>query len=554
MKGKYTMLYYFILLVFYAVTDVLCAHPIWAFLGVTVENSLIPFKTALIVFAVVSVLMGLVSRGHYSYYFDKSMKKYRYELKGKMIRRYFVVMIAAFVISLVKYADSPQSCLADIKAGFGLGKAALFLIVLLAVGLVLCLGEILFARKPQKAAFESYGAQDVLSKAGKNYRKLTDEELFPALMKKAPSERINGSFAKAYREKALALGEEKLESYRTKNCYKAEEYESHASACRSAARNECWPAVNEWLNETLGKPEEVDSFPEMTTDLGKAYIHCSFTTPNEAGMAKLEAEKRAVDDAMKQWNEERDAKERLFNAALAGDLRTDEMQYLGGDLSESVYMEGKFQRDVAEAEARQKIESEIYSDEYDLTEKTEFDDQIPLTMDYFRSLGWYIDMVKADWDKQDARSTYAPRFYQMLWPVYVAGHKKRTKDFKNLKGVRSNLLYAIICVGLSLLLKLVSNFLETRDGIWVVVSICAAAAFLITAAATLFFLFLTLWHLRDIAEGRKDSSSKNVAKQARSCAPALYRQLRFYKLWKKDDPAVTALEEILDRYYTVTEQ
>lgn len=552
-------MYYFFLLVAYAVVAVISAKPIWAFLGIELnERSYDPavigdfsyIKVALITFIIVSILIGIISRIHYSYYFDEEFDgKKLPELKGKLIRRYLVVMISSFTIALWGETTTEQGYLADIRAGFGLEKTVAFFAALLLAGLVLCLGKLLFVRKSKAAVYEK---QDLLFGQSKNYRNLTDEELFPALMKKTPSERLKGRLAEDYKKEVLALSEKYLGDYRElKYISKPEEYESYKNFCRSAGRNYCWGPVNEWLNEILRKPEKIDSFPDVSIALGTAHMKCTFSTPNAAGMAKLAAQKRAVEDAMSQWNEERDSRERMFNAALSGDLRTETEQYLGGRLSESTYMEGRFQRDADEAEARRKIESETYTNDINLTDVTEFYDKITLSMDYFRSLGWYISLVKEDWEEQETRSNEfgIPRFYQMLWPVYVAGHPKKAKDYKTFKGGRRNIFYAIGCILIFIVLYMITGVTKNWEGLASMLNVGLVLIGFGAALAALFILYNAAWYLKNGISGLKESNKKNVRKQAASCAPALYRQLRFYKLWKKDDPAVRALEEILNRYY-----
>lgn len=560
------MFYYFLLIVAYAVMTILSAKPIWAFLGVTFnERNFDPtvmgdfshIKIALIIFIVISILIGIISRKNYDYYFNKKFDgKWLPELKGKLTRRYLVVVIGSFAMALLVDTTTEQGYLADIEAGFGLGKTVLFLVLLILVGWVLCLGKLLFVKKPKAAVFEHYDKQDLLFKQGKNYRKLTDEELFPALMKKTPSERLKGKLAEDYKKEVLALGEKYLGDYREmKYISKPEEYESYKNLCRSASNNRCWVSINEWLNEVLKKPDKVDSFPDAITDFGTAPVHCSFTTPNAVGMAKAEAQKRAVKDAMDQWNEKRDSRERMVNAVLSGDLRTDTEQYLGGGLSERTYMEGQFQRDVAEAEVRRRIESETYTNDYDLVDVSEFDDEITLSMDYFRSLGLYIDMVKEDWDQLARRSVGVgiPRFYQMLWPVYVAGHPENTKAPEQFKGVRRNFFYAVGCMILFLVLKVITDKGAEVGGIMSMLNIVLTLIGLGAVLATLVLLFMAVLDLKNCISGLKESNIKNVKKQAASCAPALYRQLRFYKLWKNDDPAVCALEGILNKYFETVE-
>lgn len=557
-------MYYFLLLAAYAVTAVISAKPIWAFLGIALnERSYDPtvigdfshIKVALITYIVVSILIGILSRSHYSYYYAKEFDgKKLPELKGKLIRRYLVVMIGSFAMALLGETTTERGYLADIRAGFGLEKTAIFLAALFLVGLALCLGKLLFVRKSKAAVFEKYEKQDLLFGQGKNYRKLTDEELFPVLMKKPASERLKGKLAEDYKKEVLALGEKYLGNYRKlKYIFKPEEYESYKNTCRSAGRDYCWAPVNEWLNEMLGKPEKIDSFPDTSIALGTARIECSFITPDAVGMAKLEAQKRVVEDAMGQWNEERDSRERMFNAVLSGDLRTEEEQYLGGRLSESTYMEGRFQRDVDEAEARRRIESEAYTNDDNLIDVTEFNDKITLSMDYFCSLGWYIDLVKEDWEKREMRSDGfgIPRFYQMLWPVYVAGHQKNIKDYKTFKGGRRNFFYAIGCIILFFVLYMITNITKSWEGLASMLNAGLVLIGLGAALAALMILYNAAWYLKNGISGLKASNIKNVRKQAASCAPALYRQLRFYKLWKKDDPAVYALEEILNRYYEI---
>lgn len=562
-------MYYFLLLAAYAVVTVLTAKPIWAFLGIPLkERSYDPavigdfsyIKVALITFIIVSILIGVMSRINYSYYRDKSFDgKMLPKLKGKLIRRYLVVMIASFAIALLAETTTEQGYLADIKAGFGLWKAAAFLAAMLLVGLFLCLGTLLFVRKEKAAVFEKYGDNALISGHGKNYRNLTDEELFPALMKKPLSERLKGQLAADYKSAVLALGDKHLSDYRMqKTLFKPEEYENYKNLCRSAGHTYCWGPANEWLNEMLKEPDKVDSFPDANIDLGTAWMKCIFSSPNAAATAKHAAQKRAVEDAMRQWNEDRDARERMFNAALSGDLRTEEEQYLGGDLSESTYMEGRFQRDVDEDEARRKIESQIYSDDDDLFDITQFDDNIPLSMNYFNSLGRYINMVKEDWNEQETRSTEfgIPRFYQMLWPVYVAGHSKNAKDYKTFKSGRRGLFISGCLVILAFVIKLItdvtSGWAAEATGwkaLMVFVNPLLVLIFLGIVIAALISLFVAVSDLKKGISGLKESNIKDVRKQAASCAPALYLQLRFYKLWKKDDPAVRELETILNRYY-----
>lgn len=556
------MLYYFLLLVAYAVVTVLTAKPIWTFVGIMQnERSYDPavigdfsyIKVALITFVIVSILIGIISRIHYSYYFNNEYSDQLLpELKGKLIRRYLAVMIGAFVIGFIWEPITEQGYLADIRAGFGLGKTVALLASMLLVGLPLCLGRLLFVRKEKAAVFETYDNKDLLSGHGKNYRKLTDEALFPALMKKPASERLKGKLAEDYKKEVLALGDKYLGSYRKReHILKPEEYVDYKDTCRSAGRDRCWGPINEWLNKMLETPEKVDSFPDVSIDLGTAEILCTFSTPDAVGMARMEAQKRAVEDAMNQWNEERDSKERMFNAVLAGDLRTDEERYLGGGIGESTYMEGMFQRDVAEAEARRKIESRIYTDDDDLLDVTRFEDEVTLSMNYFRSLGWYIDLVKDDWEKRRTRreGLGIPKFYQMLWPVYVAGHPKNANDSTQFKGARRNFFCAVGCLILFFVLKMITDVTKSWEGLMAMLNVGLVLLGFGAALGALIFLFMAAWYLKDGISDLKESSIKNVRKQAASCAPALYRQLRFYKLWMKGDPAVCALEEILNRYY-----
>lgn len=557
------MLYYFLLLVAYSVLTVLTAKPIWTFVGIMQnERSYDPavigdfsyIKVALITFIIVSILIGVISRMHYSYYFDEKLRDELPELKGKLIRRYLVVMIGAFVIGFIWEPITEQGYLADIRAGFGLGKTVALLASMLLVGLPLCLGRLTFVKKGKRAVFEKYDSKDLISSQGKNYRKLTDEELFPVLMKKPASERLKGKLAEDYKKEVLALGDKYLKSYRErKYISKPEEYVSYMDICRSADRTYCWGPINEWLNKMLGTPEKVDSFPDVSIDLGTAEVLCTFSTPNAAGMAEREAQKRAVEDAMSQWNEERDSRERMFNAVLSGDLRTETEQYLGGGLSESTYMEGRFQRDVDEAEARRRIESRIYTDNDDLLDVTRFEDEITMSMNYFRSLGWYIDLVKDDWEKRGTRSEGLgiPRFYQMLWPVYVAGHQKNTSNSEDLKGARHSFFRAAGYTILFFVMKLITDATKGWEGLMAMLNVGLVLLGFGAALAALVSLVSAVWGLAAGISDLKESNIKDVRKQAASCAPALYRQLRFYKLWMKDDPAVHALEEILNSYYKI---
>ncbi len=554
-------MYYFLLLLAYSLIAILAARPIWAFVGIisfgssydpAVIGDFSYIKVPLIIFVVISILIGIISKCHYSYYFDETLRDALPELKGKIIRRYLCVMIMAFAMGLFYKSDTELGYLADVQSGLGLGKTIILFVSMLVVGSCLCLGRLLFIRKKKAAVFEHYDSKDLFSRKEKDYRNFTDEELFPVLMKKTPSKRLKGSLEEDYKEEVIALGDKYLKDYRKcKSIYKPEEYTSYKDLCRSASRNYCWGPANEWLNEKLKNPEKIDSFPEANIPLGSAIIECSFSTPNIDAVSKLESERRAVNAALDMWREDRDSKERAFNAALSQNLMTEEEMYLSGKMSESTYMEGRFQRDVDEDEARRKIEGEIYSNDYDLFNVTSFSDSVDLSLDYFSSLGWFIDLVREDWNERGTRSKGLgiPRFYQMLWPVYVVGHNENNSSPENFKIARQSFLIAIGFAVLFIIMKLVTDVTSESEGLLVIISPFLVLIGLGAALIAIIYLVLTVLSIKDGISDLKESNIKEVRKQAESCAPALYRQLRFYKLWMKDDPAVKSLEDILDKYY-----
>ncbi len=574
------VLYYFLLMVAYAVLAVLTNKPLWVFFGLTFPDYeaapagdtsalLIP----IIVFFAVSLFIGIISKMHYSFY-DKEFRKERWTngaLRVRIVPRYLFVVIASIVTPAFQISTE-NGFLADIQAGYGVVKTIIFIVVLVLLGIPVCLGTLVFYDQKKKgkrsgsstdyaAVSSDYRQERTETQAFRgDYRSMSDEELFPELMKRSASERVSGNLTRDYRDKAEKSSDDFLSKYR-------KGIEVTGQKARLAMRASCretinllWASMNDWLSKRLRDPGSVDSFPENLIDLGESNVTLTLTSTSlsDEGMEMMEEreeKEREFERRMREWNKQRDTYERASNTAFtAGDssfdsaLLTNEESYLQGKVSMEEYSNDRFRREADEAEERRKLREELGLDEYTSydydTETKVLHETIPLKLNYFSSMQHYIDQVKHDWNELGKRTDAGGNFYRMLYPVYAVGHK------------RKNGLNASDILDLVLPFVFVALFLLTRSmqakyqGSFLGVIFGAANAFtgilaIITVLGGLFTLYLII---KDAIDLHKDK----LPEKARAYAPILYLQMRYYRLWMKDIDTVSELEEILNDYYEAT--
>ena len=246
-KGAKAMLI-FLYLVIYACSMVFSAG-LWEYFGIRMNSGIEhtagdvhQLFVTLAILAALAVVTSIAARVvHYKKYGGNPGGKYI--LRIRLIITYIILNPAAWVIELLingRENDLPAFIRSYGTAPF-CGKAGLVMLA----GLLLCCGFTLFARKPALALAE-YGDGDVLKGRSKEYFAVTNEEMFPLLMRRRDLKEGTGSFAREY----IAWVRDNMDSY-VPHVGKHDPTSKMLEE-QSAGISSLWTDLSEWLITACG--------------------------------------------------------------------------------------------------------------------------------------------------------------------------------------------------------------------------------------------------------------------------------------------------------------
>jgi len=516
---------------------------IWEYCGIAMENDNPPvgdLNTLLVKLGVMMVLIligGAVIR-HACWSEQRTIRK-------RWCTVAFLPFPVIWLLTLPIFGNKYGDWLAAIKE-FGIVRAAFIFIPVTAVGWIICCGpSLLPSLRANKTA--SYSGRDVLAKNRRNFEKLSDRALFPALFAASAGGThtavSGGTSAAASQTPSGGVLREKFEKFTLEYTRKIITPEDKRGFWSD---KKLWDRMNRWLSDKL-KDGTADSFPPESiylftaerTETKRELTDYGRQRAAENAALQGEAERR-----MRGYREEMDSRERTVNAALFGRLETDLELAAQGKMDSESYGTSSMYRDMKELEYRQKLEKELVAEEPDEDEYVITSNVIRFDVHfkYMEALKDVLDAVRFDWEN-NTRDQKGSDFYQLVYPLYAVGHPKSMGSAAKSFG---SLLKWMIAAAVGAGMFSVSYRLDDVEMSLVpdLLVFAAGIAGLVLAVAGLILAGKAVY---GIMTGIRAGKGK-LKKQAKKNAPEIYRQLRYYTLWNKDAGAVKNLDDVYQLY------